>query len=348
MEQKKKISALTAFALAAAFALSACGGGGGGGNDSASVSNTPSGNSSPGNSSSGSTTQPVTGTQTTPQYAGDSAQSAAFALLNQYRQQCGFNALQQNTVLDTAAENHATWEGLNRTVSDSEQSGQAGFTGTDYQARATYAGFPNSVFVTGASSGGDAVFSANFVAATAGQKFVYNLLGGVYHAVVAAYPANIVGFGEYETQSTSGTYTYTDSWQTVTFASTQSQSISNAPLTFPCEGVSGLPYREVGEEPTPPNASSSGTGMPVVVMGNVGDKIVLQSATMTDGAGNVITLQLLNSATDPNNLVAAREAIAYPTSPLEANTSYMVSLTGTYNGAQFSRSFKFSTGNIIG
>ncbi len=340
MEQKKKISALTAFAVASALALSACGGGGGSGSGSGSS------NSSSGSGSSGGSTA-VTGTQAPPQYASASAQSAAFTLLNQYRQQCGFAALQQNTVLDTAAQNHATWEGDNSTFSDYEQSGQTGFTGTDYQARATYAGFPSSVFVTGASGGGNAVFPADFVAATAGQQFAYSLIGGVYHAVVATYPANIVGFGEYETQSTSGSYTYTNSWQSMSFANTQTQSLS-APLTFPCEGVTGLPYREVGELPTPPNASASGTGTPVIVRGNVTDTIVLQTATMTDGSGNVITLQVLNSSTDPNKLVGTYEARAYPTSPLTANTSYTVSLSGTWNGAAFSRTFKFSTGNIIG
>ncbi|MFX1670941.1 CAP domain-containing protein [Paraburkholderia sp. A2WS-5] len=342
MNNKKNFPALTALAFAAALTLAACGGGGGssgggGSNNSASGSGT------------GTTTSPtVTGTQSTAQYPANSAQQAAFTLLNQYRQQCGFAAFQENTVLDVAANNHSKWEGLNNTVSDSEQSGQPGFTGADYATRATYAGFPGSVYLTGASGAGQSVFSTSFVAATAGQQFVYGLLGGAYHAVVAAYPANIVGFGEYETQATAGSYTYTNSWQSISFASTQTQTLSNAPLTFPCQGVTGLPYREVAEIPTAPNASASGTGTPVVVMGNATDTIVLQSATMTDTTGNTVTLQLLNSATDPNKLVSTHEAVAYPTSPLSPNTTYTVSLAGTYNGAAFSRSFSFTTGNVIG
>ena len=346
MNNKRNFPALTALSFAAALTLTACGGGGGGSSSGSGSNNSASNSGSPSSGTTGSAQ--VTGTVSTPQYASTSAQSAAFTLLNQYRQQCGFAKFQENTVLDTAAQNHAKWEGLNSTVSDSEQSGQAGFTEGNYQARATYAGFPSSVFVTGASGAGQTVFQTDFVAATAGQQFVYGLLGGVYHAVVAAYPANIVGFGEYETQATSGSYTYTNSWQSMSFASTQSQTIGNAPLTFPCEGVTGLPYREVAEIPPAPNASASGTGTPVVVMGNATDTIVLQSATMTDTSGNTITLQLLNSAADPNNLIAAHEAIAYPTSPLSPNTKYTVSLTGTYNGAAFSRTFSFTTGNVIG
>ncbi|MEM5331401.1 CAP domain-containing protein [Paraburkholderia sp. JHI2823] len=343
MNNKKNFPALTALAFAAALTLAACGGGGGGSSGGGS-NNAASGSS--GTSASSSPT--VTGTQSTAQYAANSAQLAAFTLLNQYRQQCGFAPFQENTVLDTAAQNHSKYMGLNNVFSDNETSGSAGFTGATYADRATSAGFPSSIFVTGASGGGNAVVTASFSAPVAGQQFVYGLVGGVYHAVVAAYPANIVGFGEYETQVTQGAYTYTDTFESLSFASTQTQTLSNAPLTFPCQGVTGLPYREVAEIPTAPNASASGTGTPVVVMGNATDTIVLQSATMTDTTGNTVTLQLLNSANDPNKLVSTHEAVAYPTSPLSPNTTYTVSLTGTYNGAAFSRSFSFTTGNVVG
>lgn len=347
MEQNKKISALTGFALAAALALSACGGGGGSGG-SASGSNNSSGNSSSGNSSSGSTGQTVTGTQTTPQYASTSAQLAAFTLINQYRQQCGFAAFQENTVLDTAAQNHAKYEGLNSAVTDEEDSQKSGFTGVSFADRATDAGFPSSVAVGGASGGGNAVFPADFVAAKAGEQFASDLLGGVYHVIVAGYPANIVGLGEYETQATVGAYTYTDSWQSLTFALDQTRTISNAPLSFPCSGATGLPYREVAEIPTPPNVSATGAGQPLAVFGNPTDTIVIQTATLTDNSGNQVALQILNSSTDPNKLVPAWEAVAYPTSPLSPNTTYNATVTGTINGTAYSRTWSWSTGNIIG
>ncbi|CAB3805100.1 hypothetical protein LMG28688_06112 [Paraburkholderia caffeinitolerans] len=344
----KKITALTAISFAAALTLAACGGGGGGGNGGSSSNNSTSGSGSPG---SGTTTSPtVTGTQSTPQFAATSAQLAAFNLLNQYRQQCGFAELQENTVLDTAAANHAKWEGLNNTISDSEQSGQNGFTGGDYQARATSAGFPSTVSVGGASGGGNAVFPADFVAATAGQQFVYGLLGGVYHNVVVGYPANIVGFGESETQATVGSYTYTDSWQSMSFASTQAtpQTTGTGPLMFPCSGATGLPYRIVAESPTPPNVSGTGWGQPVSAFGlKLTDTVTIQSATLTDTSGNVITLQVLNSTTDPNKMIPAWYATAYSTSPLTPNTTYTATVTGTYNGTPFSRSYPWSTGNIV-
>ena len=345
MSNKKNFPALAALSFAAALTLAACGGGGG------SSGGGGSNNSASGSSGTGTTTSPtVTGTQSTAQYAANSAQLAAFNLLNQYRQQCGFPTLQQNTVLDTAAQNHSKYMGLNNVFTDIETSGNNGYTGASYLDRAVYAGFPAGISLAGGSGGGNAVFTSNFSASLAGQQFIYGMIGGVYHSVIATYPANIVGLGEYETPATQGAYTYTDTFESLSVASssTQTQSLGGTPLTFPCQGITGVPYAEVGESPAAPNVSASGSGTPVVVMGNATDSIVLQSATMTDTGGHVITLQLLNSATDPNKFLKSSQAVAYPTSPLSPNTTYTVSLTGTYNGAAFSRSFSFTTGNVIG
>ncbi|WP_028214407.1 CAP domain-containing protein [Paraburkholderia mimosarum] len=341
MNNKKNFPALTALAFAAALTLAACGGGGGGNSSGSNNSASGTGNSS------GTSSQTVSGTQTAPLYASTSAQSAAFTLLNQARQQCGFPTLQENTVLDKAAQNHSVWEGDNNTISDSEQSGQTGFTGATYADRATASGFPSSVYVTGASGAGNPAFPANFVAATAGQQFVADVLSGVYHVIVAGYPANITGFGEYETQTTSGSYTYTNSWQSMSFAGTQKQTISNAPLTFPCSGATGLPYKVVSESPTPPNVSASGWGQAQAVFGNSTDTIVLQTATLTDSSGTVTALQILNSTTDPAKLIPAWEAVAYPTSPLTPNATYTTTLTGTINGTPFSRTWSWTTGSYV-
>lgn len=345
MKNKTKLSAygLTAIAIAALLTLAACGGGGGSG--SPSTSGTP----SAGSAGSTSTTTPaaVTGTLTTPQYAANSAQLAAFTLLNQYRQECGFPALQENTELDQAAQAHAKYEGLNNAGSDSEIAANPGFTGTTYLSRATAAGFPSTAFGIGVSGAGDAVFTSNFLAPQAGEQFIDTLLGGVYHADVATFPVNTVGIGEYETQVAVGSYTYTDSWQSMSLLNTQAQTLANTPLTFPCNGVTGVPYREVAEIPSPPNVSASGWGTPVTVMGNTSDTIILQSASMS-GPSGAVTLQILNAGTDPNKELTTYEAVAYPTSPLTPNTQYSVSLTGTVNGTAFSRNFSFTTGNVVG
>ncbi|MGP8473756.1 CAP domain-containing protein [Burkholderia sp. PR2] len=340
----KKITmiGLSTLSIAAVLALAACGGGGDGG--SSSTGSTGSGS---GSSGGGSTPVAVTGTLPSPQYAQGSAQLAAFNLLNQYRTQCGFPALQENTVLDQAAQAHAKYLGANNTITDTEVSGNTGFTGATYVARAVTAGFPSTANGSGAS-GGNTSQTASFSATASGQEFVYSLIAGVYHSGVVLFPVDTVGIGEYETQATSSGITWTSAWQSLSLINTQTQTLGNSPVTFPCQGVTGVPYKSTGESPTPPNVSGSGWGTPVVVMGNSTDTIMLQSGTMTDTSGNVLSLQLLNSTNDPNKIVQAYEAVAYPASALLPNTTYSVSITGTVNGSAFSRNFSFTTGNIAG
>src|SRR5689334_16594050 len=108
----KKISALTAVSFAAALALAACGGGGGGNNggSSAAAPSTPA-------------SSPTTGNVTTPQYASTSAQLAVFNTLNQQRQQCGFPAFTENTILDQAAQAHSDYQAQNGVlITDTEDS----------------------------------------------------------------------------------------------------------------------------------------------------------------------------------------------------------------------------------
>ncbi|MBF5008604.1 CAP domain-containing protein [Burkholderia pseudomultivorans] len=336
---KLKTISLSALSVAAALALAACGGGGDGGS-----TNTGSSGNNPNPSNPPSTSVP--GTVDTPQYAAGSAQLAAMNLLNQYRTQCGFPALKQNTVLDQAALNHAKYMGLNSAVADNEVSGNAGFTGGTYVDRAVAAGFPAGVVGIGAS-GASAVFTSNFNATVAGQQFVYSLLGGAYHAVVATFPVDVAGFGESETQTTSGSYTFTEAWQSVSMYNAKALTLQGGPKTFPCDGVTGVPYREVGEVPTPPNVSTSGWGTPITVMGNLTDVISIQSATVV-GSSGAVAVQILNSDTDPNKLVGKYQAVAYPTAPLTPNTTYSVTINGTVNGTAFSRNFSFTTGNVIG
>jgi hypothetical protein len=271
---------------------------------------------------------------------------AAFNLLNSYRQQCGFPALQENTVLDTAAQNHAKYMGLNNAVSDTEVSGNSGFTGATYLDRAVAAGFPSSGSGWGVA-GNYATTASSFNATQAGQQLVYAWVSGVYHLGAVMHPVTTVGIGEYETQLTSSGTAFTASWGTMSLLNTQTQSLS-AVTTFPCQGMTGVPYKGVAESPTAPNVSASGWGTPVYLMRNVTDTIVLQSGTMTDTSGNVITLQLLDSSKDTNKEIQSYQGVAYPGSPLSPNTTYTVSITGTVSGTPFSSNFSFTTGNIAG
>jgi uncharacterized protein YkwD len=333
---KKKIFALTAVSFAAALALSACGGGGGGSNgspSSAAAPSTPASSPSPASSA-------TTGNVTTPQYAGNSAKLGAFQLLNQQRQQCGFSALQENTILDQAAQAHADYLKTNNAFSDTEVSSGVGYTGATYADRAVHFGYPQNVLATGVSGG--FYTTATLTETQYGQQMVYGWLSGVYHIAIGVWPITAIGIGWSES-----TYNgFPEISASLSIGNMQTTS-GTAPFTFPCQGTTGIAYSSGGETPTPPNTSGN-WGTPVAVAGNPGDTIVLQSGTMTDGSGHIINLQLLYSANDPNKLLPTFEGVAYPTAPLSPNAQYSVSITGTVNGTAFTRNFTFTTGNVIG
>ncbi|MEW6346262.1 MAG: CAP domain-containing protein [Paraburkholderia sp.] len=325
---------LTALAIAASLSLSACGGGGGGNSGSSS------GSTSSGTSSSSASTA-TSANVSTPQYSAGSAQLAAFSLLNQERQQCGFPALVENTQLDSAAAAHAQYMSANGgTITDTEVSPSAGFTGDTYADRATHFGYPQNVYVGGVSGG--YYTNATLTNTQYGQNLVYEWLGGVYHVAIASWPITSVGVGVSQI-SFDG---FPEIQGSLSIANLQPMTTSG-PLTFPCQGTTGIAYQEAAESPAPPNTSGA-FGTPVSVTGNPTDTVVLQTGTMTDTSGNVISLQVLNSSSDPNKLIPAFEAVAYPASPLSPNTTYTVALSGTYDGTAFSRSFTFTTGNVIG
>ncbi|WP_028221564.1 CAP domain-containing protein [Paraburkholderia oxyphila] len=335
---QKKITALTAISFAAALTLAACGGGGGNSGSGSNNSSSPSGSSSSGTTPS----SPTTGNVSTPQYNANSAQLAVFNTINAQRQQCGFPALTENTLLDQASQAHADYIGKNGgTITDTEVSGNPGFTGATYADRATAAGYPGSrVWVAGESAG--YYTNGTLTEAAYGTSIATAWASGVYHVGAFVWPATQIGVGWNET-----TYNgFPEAHGVITPANLQPIS-GSLPLMFPCDGATGVPYKVVGETPTPPN--SNGTyGPTLAVSGNPGDTVVLTSGTLTDTSGNVITMQLLNSTNDTNKLIQPFEARAYSATPLTANTKYSVSLSGAINGTPFSRTGSFTTGNTVG
>ncbi|MFM0386945.1 CAP domain-containing protein [Paraburkholderia dipogonis] len=331
---KNQKIALTAVSLAATMMLAACGGGGGGGNGGNATGAAPSAPAS----------SPATGNVATPQYAASTAQLAVFTTLNQQRQQCGFPALTENTVLDQAAQAHAKYMGQNGgIITDTEAVANPGFTGTTYSDRAVHFGFPNSQIAYSGGASAGYYTNATLTETQYGQQIAYEWLGGVYHIALGVWPITQIGIGWNE-MTFNG---FPEIQSSVTIANLQPMT-GNLPLTFPCQGTTGVAYMTAGETPTPPNTTSGTFGTPIAVSGNPTDNVVLQSGTVTDSSGTVINLQLLNAATDSNKLLPAFEAVAYPATPLKPNTTYSVAITGTINGTAFSRSFSFTTGNIVG
>ena len=336
MKHLTQIAAMSSLAL-----LTACGGGG----SSSSVS-TSGGSTSPGSTGSGTATVPAGTTMQTSNYADASAKAAVFAAINGYRAQCGFPAFKQNTILDQAAQSHSDYMIANgNVVTDSEVQGKTGFTGVTGQDRANALGWPSTIPV-GAADTGATYANATLTQTQYGQSMVDAWSSGIYHQVVIASTANLLGVGVSQT-SFNGFPELLGGVELGYDGATPSVTTTNGPLTFPCQGVTGVPYMGVNEAPAAPGTSGS-WGTPVTVTGNVNDKVSLTSATMTPAGGATITLNILNSTDDSNKLIGPYEAVAFPSAALQPATTYTVNLTGTYNGAPFSRTFTFTTGSTVG
>ncbi|WP_322045497.1 CAP domain-containing protein [Paraburkholderia sp. J67] len=325
-------------ALAGAALLAACGGGGGSGSDG-------------GNSTSTAAASAQTGTEAnvaTPVYAASSVQLAMFQTVNAARQQCGFPAVVENTTLDTAAQKHATYMADNAgAVTDTEVAGKQGFTGVTYANRAQAVGYPASVGVGGESAG--YYTTATLADTVYGTSMATAWIYGVYHSYVAVQPYQEIGFGTDRLIYNGQTNPIYNGFPIVVAANSMAGNLplsGNLPLTYPCQGTTNAPYAYGGEIPLPPGTTSGvNWGPTIAIAGNTSDTIRMTSGTLTDTSGNVITLQVLDSTTDSNKLIPNNAGSAYPLNPLQPNTTYTVSIKGTYNGAAFSRTFTFTTGS---
>ncbi|MCA7889941.1 CAP domain-containing protein [Burkholderia contaminans] len=333
---------LSTLTVAAVLTLAACGGGDGGSSQPAGNNDSGSGNTGNNNGGGGGITTPTppTGTVATPQYDSGSVQLAVFNQVNKYRSQCGFPTFQQNTILDQAAAAHAAYGLQNNVIGDNETTGNPGFTGVTYADRAAHFGFPSSAFSTGVSSG--FYMNATLSNDQYGKDLVDGFVSGVYHVALITWPETIAGVGV-------ATTTYNGFPQlsaTIAFG-VDGKSAGSMPLTFPCNGVTGIPYAASGERPTPPGTSGQ-WGSPIAVTGNTSDKVTLQSAVLVDQSGTQIALKMLDATNDPNKLLPSFEAVAYPVSALKPNSTYSATLNGTINGTPFTRNFSFTTGNTVG
>lgn len=329
MFEKNMLTAALVLSLSALLA----GCGGGSSSSDPTVTTPPTTGSTPPSAS-------ISGTLDTPQYPSASAEMEMFTKMNAYRTQCGFPAVKENTVLDQAAKNHTLYMQQNGgIVTDTEVSGNAGFTGVTYNDRAITLGWPSSINVGGGSAG----FYTNTTLSDAqyGAKLLQGWVSGVYHQQIIAYPVDLVGLGVTNAPFNG----YPQWWGSVSLSKTATITNGGTPLTFPCQGVTGVPASGLGESPTPPNTSGNAWGTPITIMGNTTDAITLSSATITDPSNHTTNMNVLDSSNDPNNILAPFTAVAYSSTPLTTSTTYSVTLNGTYDGAPFTKTFTFTTGN---
>lgn len=284
----------------------------------------------------------------TPSYAASSEEYAAYRLLNNERVRCGFGSLRQNAQLDQAAQAHADWMILNNLYSHYESASYpSGFTGVYPADRASAAGYSTTYAV-----GEGIAFGSNGTKIGRGEAGVRELLAGVYHAIGVLQPMKDIGISVREPADV-GASTVIVPTEIVTGTKDGYQLLAaDAVVTYPCDGTAGVDYALEDEEPNPVpgrNLSTQPLGHPVTVMARYGQVLVINTASMhrvSDGAEVVLRAPVTGDS-DPNGRLANAPQIGYvlPDAPLQPQTSYRVSISGTNNGAAFQKTFTFTTGN---
>ncbi len=317
-------TALGTTLLMTAALLAACGGGGGGTPTTA--------------GSTGTSTAPAnSGTLASPTYPAGSEQLAAFEQLNAMRQECGFPTLGENALLDQSVANHMTYVQLNKAEGHYETEGNPGFTGVNWQDRATYVGYPGHT--------GEVVAYDN--SNSGGALSVVALASVPYHEALMFEPFSEVGI-DYAAVVLGPASTQYSLLMDLGYQGANAPTFSSAPMTFPCQGSTDVDYESSAPENPAPLGIDTGTnpiGTPIAVIGNASDTIVLSSGQLTAPGGAVINMDLLDSSNDANHEMQPYEAAAFSASPLQPNTTYMATIVGTSNGNTFTKQFSFVTGN---
>jgi hypothetical protein len=360
--KQKKTSALTAMAIASAVVLAACGGGGG--SDStgaASPASSPSGGGSPQTSIPPKTSVPPTTFPTT------TPQAIAFAQLNANRLAMGVGEVSQDSILDTAADKHASYLATNlqngniTALSHDESSTLPGFFATTPLARAQVAGAPVTEWIT-EDVGGD-LLQAD--ASSTGSDCVTKLFATVYHLQSMTGPHETVGIGfeqntidfvcAFDFGQTTGVFgaPVANGW----LQGAGQQMPVGAIATWPLANATGLPTKMSAESPNPaPDLATPGTPIMILVnAANAGDLLTVSNFSLTAAGGvNIpariilpsaaLTGSIAGATADVNNTLSSGVAFLLPLTPLSTNTTYTVTFSGARDGTPLSKTWSFTTG----
>ena len=293
-----------------------------------------------------------------PSHPPGSEELAAFNLLNAERGRCGFGLLADNVPLNAAARAHADYLIINGVSSHLEDQTRypEGFTGTDPAARVKAQGYLDA----GGVADEFALFSTSgpvLPKQGLGELGVRGLLNAPYHLNGLMSGYRDVGLAVRTNADTGkGARVAVVQINAAYQASAGPQQLGSSDVqTYPCQGTTGVNRQLTNESPNPVpgrdlRASPLGTSIYIAV--REGNRLTIGSAAMTlASTGQAVSLRpAVTGANDPYGPCASgcfrpHQAYVVPDAPLQADTAYSVTITGTNNGQAFSRSFTFTTGS---
>jgi uncharacterized protein YkwD len=266
-----------------------------------------------------------------------SQQLAAFATegfnwFNMRRQQIGLAAVSRNSLLDTAALGHSTYQKLNNVISHEEIPGRPGFTGERLRDRLNAAGY---TFTQSSFSFGEVISATTD---GSGTQATENLIGAIYHRYVLFEPMfREAGAGA---AAVPGGYTYF----TVNFtANGLSRGIGHGNLiTYPDANQQSVDRSVFSDRETPdPVAGQDEVGYPISVHADIVADVTVRDFTVRPRGGASLPVRLLTHATDSETPPSAAAII--PVAVLAPATTYDVQFNGTVDGVPVSKAWSFAT-----
>lgn len=288
-------------------------------------------------------------------YPAASEEMHAFEVLNSERSHCGFGPLRQSAELDSAAKSHAAWLFVNHSQGHMQRPGTPGFTGVapwdrvitaDYGPDFSFESTEVQVFHSGIEQG-------------SGANAVRSLLNAPYHLVNMLRGYREVGIGVKE-KIDLGLMNNNQNIVNIVLAAKNSEGFqvekAASVRTYPCEGSVGMVRSLRHETPNPfpeRDLFAHPVGASIAVVAGAGKILTISSASVvnaTTGASVPILAPVTGlidrNATADNKIVDDNEGFISTSNPLEPNTPYLVTLTGTLGAASFSRRFTFTTGGV--
>jgi hypothetical protein len=272
----------------------------------------------------------------------------AFNEINTIRSSLGLGLLAQNTYLDLAAKNHATYIGQNFETDRSiwghiENAAYPGFTGVTPSDRALFAGY--------AANTGEVVTldAPNGYSLTPVQVFmdsVYHRVGIIDHCI------RDIGIGEF-TKILKNTAPFVPFVIDIGVKTCQ-RNASDFVMHYPASGQTNLPVTMMAETPNPIkdlplNADGSldflQTSYPISVASVTGTTIAVTSITVTaQGDTTPLPMTTITASNDPNpGYLSTNWAFFVGKAPFKAKTTYNVAFVGTANGVPITQNWSFTT-----
>lgn len=252
--------------------------------------------------------------------ANDAEFQEALDRINMYRSWIGIEPLRMDPALMAAAQSHADYyqlNGGNMPGLHNQTPGAPGFTGATMRDRAANFGYSGSINENVGLSG-SMLATVNWSIATISHR--QTLLDPRY---------TDIGFGA------------VSNMETIKLGSRNWASTADpAWQAWPVDGTSDVGFRMLGSVPSPISNAPYPVGYPITLKYHGGGSIVFHGASLHANGAPVSTIWGVGDGWLSRNTM-----MILATDPLEANTTYQVTVDATANGEAVSRTWSFQTGS---